>query len=111
VVRSILQGVLEEAGYVVLASGNLAVAVDMLSHSKVELLITRPYVDNMTGHKAANYLQEKNPHMRILIVAGLMDDDRLEYRAQIARFEVFPEPFTSAQFLAKVEQVLRKPRA
>ncbi len=107
VVRKVLKEVLEEAGYVVQATGNLAGAVKMMAAGRMELLIVRPYVDNMIGHQAASYLQKKDPHMRVLIVAGLVRDDRLEYREELATFEIFPQPFTAAEFLKKVGQILK----
>jgi hypothetical protein len=45
--------------------------------------------------------------MGILIVAGLLDDDRLKYRATIEGFEIFPPPFTAAQLIEKVDEVLK----
>jgi len=109
VVRSAMKEVLENGGYVVLATGSLEVAVDTLAHCKIDLLITHPYIDNITGHQAAKYLQARarNPQMRILIVAGLLDDDRLQYRADLEAFEIFPPPFTAAQLIEKVEEVLK----
>jgi len=39
-------------------------------------------------------------------VAGLIDDDRLEIRVELQGFKIFPRPFTAAQLLAEVKQVL-----
>lgn len=112
VVRSVMKEALERAGYVVLATGSLGVAVDMLASAKIELLITHPYIDNISGHEAAKYLRARNPHkMGVLIVAGLLNDDRLQYRADLEEFEIFPTPFTVAQLIEKVEQVLRTVQA
>jgi len=107
VVRSAITEVLEHAGYVVLATGSLGVAVDTLARCKIDLLITHPYVDNMAGHEAAKYLRARNPHMGVLVVAGFLDDDRLRYRADLEAFEIFPPSFTAAQLIEKVEQVLK----
>jgi DNA-binding NtrC family response regulator len=107
VVRSVMKEALERAGFVVLATGSLGVALDTLATSKVELLITHPYVANITGHEAAKYLRSRNPKMGILIVAGLLVDDRLQYRADIEQFDVFPAPYTAAQLVEKVRQVMK----
>ncbi len=107
VIRSVMKEALERAGYVVLATGSLGVALDTLASSRVELLITHPYVANIPGHEAAKYLRSRNPQMGILIVAGLLVDDRLQYRADIEKFEIFPPPFTAAQLIEKVEQILK----
>jgi DNA-binding NtrC family response regulator len=107
VVRSAMKEALERAGYVVLATGSLGAAVDTLARGKVDLLITHPYVENIPGHEAAKYLRERNPRMGILVVAGLLGDDRLQYRAQVEKFEIFPPPFTAAQLVEKVAEVLK----
>ncbi len=110
VVRAVMKEALERAGYVVVATGGLGAAVDRLSEGGIDLLITRPYVDNITGHDAARYLLERNPKMGVLVIAGLLDDHRLRDRAAIERFEVFPPPFTADQMLAKVKEVLKATR-
>jgi DNA-binding NtrC family response regulator len=109
-VRSVLQETLEHEGYMVRATGDLGQAVDRLKESVPDLLITRTYVESMPGHEAAMYLLTKCPGMRVLMVGGLLDDKRLQYRAELQGFEVFPKPYTAAELLQKVKDVLSKPR-
>lgn len=113
--RVALKEVLERAGLVVFATGSLGVAVDTLADSRIELLIIRPYIETITGYDAAKYLREKYPKMGVLVVAGLLDDDRIRHRAKIERLDTFPTPFTGAQLVQKVKQVLKaaqeRPRA
>ena len=107
VVRSVMKEALEHAGYIVLATGDLGGAVDRLTSADIDLLITHPYVDNIPGHEAAKYLRSRNPRkMAVLIVAGLMDDDRLQYRAGLEEFKIFPPPFTASQLIEEVGKVL-----
>jgi DNA-binding NtrC family response regulator len=107
IIRSVMKEVLEQAGYVVRATGDLGTAVDMLAASKIDLLITYPYVESIPGHEAAKYLRGRNPQMGVLVVAGLLEDDRLQYRAVLESFETFPSPFTVDQLIEKVEAVLK----
>jgi DNA-binding NtrC family response regulator len=107
VIRLVMKEVLEDAGYVVQATGSLGTAVDMLAGCKFDLLIIPPYIDNISGHEAAKYLRPRSPHMSVLVVAGLLDDDRIRYRARLEGFELFPPPFTAAQLLEKVDEVLK----
>ncbi len=106
VIRSVLGETLEAHGYVVLPVGDLGGAVKRLREHKPDLLIIRTYVDNMAGHDAAQYLRTKRPGMRVLIVSGLIDDDRLSYRESVHGIEVFPKPFTAIDLLEKVHEVL-----
>jgi len=97
---------LEVEGYVVLPTGTLGAAVDVLKVSRPTLLITRTYVEGMPGHDAAKYLRKKCPSMRVLIVGGLLDDERLRDQYAVEGFEVFPKPYTADQLLENVKQVL-----
>jgi DNA-binding NtrC family response regulator len=110
VVRAVMKEALERAGYVVAATGGLGEAVDRLGKGRIDLLITRPYVDNISGYEAAKYLLQRNPQMGVLVIAGLLDDHRLRDRAAIERFEIFPPPFTAAQMIEKVKEVLKATR-
>jgi two-component system, OmpR family, response regulator len=110
VVRSVMKETLERAGYTVLATGDLGNAVDRLKEVEPDLLITRTYVESLPGHDAAVYLRTKCQKMNVLIVGGLLQDDRLELRESLAGFEVFPKPYRAAELLQKVTEVLAKPR-
>jgi DNA-binding NtrC family response regulator len=106
--RSVMAEALDGAGYVVRAAGDLGTAVDMLADAPIDLLITHPYIDSIPGHEAAKYLRDRNPKMAVLVVAGLLDDDRIEIRAQLQGFEIFPPPYTAAQLLKTVGELLEK---
>ena len=109
VVRSILKETLEREGYTVLATGDLGQAVDRLQECIPDLLITRTYIESLPGHEAAMYLRTKCLGMRVLMLGGLLDDERLQYRAAQQGFEVFPKPYTAAALLQEVRRVLGKP--
>ena len=111
VVRAVMEEALTREGYTVLSTGDLGKAVDRLKECTPDLLITRTYVQNMSGHDAAMYLRTKRPKMRVLLVGGLLDDDRLHYREALQGFDVFPKPYTKAEMLEKVAEVLRKSRS
>jgi DNA-binding response OmpR family regulator len=109
VVRSVLKETLEHEGYMVLATGDLGQAVDELKMCKPDLLITRTYVDGLTGHDAAMYLRSKCLKMRVLILGGVLDDERLRDREALQGFAVFPKPYAAAELLQQVTYVLNKP--
>jgi DNA-binding response OmpR family regulator len=110
-VRSVLQDTLEQEGYTVVTAGDLGSAVDRLKEGTPDLLITRTYVEGMTGHDAATYLRTKSNGLRVLMVGGLLDDQRLKNRESLEGFDVFPKPYTAAELLQKVKDVLKRPRA
>ena len=110
ITRSVLAEKLEEAGYMVLATGDLGQAVDRLNHSSPDLLITRTYVQGLPGHDAATYLRTKCPKMRVLMLGGVLDDDRLRHRSELHNFHVFPKPYSVEEMLREVKEVLSTPR-
>lgn len=107
--RAVIQEFLQKAGYLVIATGDLGTAVDRIGECKPDLLIISPYVETITGHQAAMYLQTRCPSMHILMVAGLLADDRVQYRAELDKVEIFPKPFTGVHLLEKVKKVLSQP--
>lgn len=110
VVRSVLKETLEHEGYTVLAAGDLGQAVDRLKECTPDLLITRTYVDGLPGHDAAMYLRTKCLTMKVLILGGLLDDERLQSREALQGFDVFPKPYAPAKLIQEVKDVLSKPR-
>ena len=109
VVRSVLQETLEREGYTVRATGDLGQAVDRLTECTPDLLITRTYVEGLPGHEAAMYLRTKCVNMRVLMLGGLLDDERLRNREALQGFEVFPRPYTAAELLQEGKNVLSMP--
>jgi DNA-binding NtrC family response regulator len=109
-IRAVMREVLEDDGYFVDATGDLGSAVDQLKIGTPDLLITRVFVSTMSGHNAAKYLRTKCPQMRVLIVGGILDDDRLRNREELENFHVFPKPYLASEFLEKVRDVLSSPR-
>ena len=109
VIRSVLEETLQHEGYTVLTAGDLGQAVDRLKFSTPDLLITRTYVQSLPGHDAAMYLRTKCGGIRVLMLGGMLDDERLKYRAALQGFEVFPKPYSATEMLQKAKGVLNKP--
>jgi CheY-like chemotaxis protein len=105
--RSVIQELLQNAGYSVFPAGDLGEAVDSLKKATPDLLIVRYYIEDIPGYDAANFLRTKCPGLRVLMVSGTIDDDRIQNRMALEGFEVFPKPFTAAELLEKVKDVLR----
>jgi len=53
VVRKVIREILEREGYVVRATGDLGIAVDMARESPPDLLLINEYVADINGHDAA----------------------------------------------------------
>lgn len=108
--HEVLRETLEGANYVVLPARDLGSAVDRLGEARPDLLIVRPHLENISGHKAVLYLRTICNGLRVLMVGGLPDDDRILYRESLHAVEIFPKPFSVAEFLEKVAAVLATAR-
>jgi DNA-binding response OmpR family regulator len=106
VARVVIQETLEHGGYSVMPAGDLGTAVKRLSESKPDLLIISPYIEDMSGYDTAKFLRTKCHGLPVLMLTGLMDDDRLEYRLALEGFAVFPKPYSAAELLSKVKDAL-----
>ncbi|HLI86580.1 MAG TPA: response regulator [Bryobacteraceae bacterium] len=106
VVRTVLREILEREGYLVRATGDLGNAVDMVRESPPDLLLIGVCTGQVNGHDAALYLRGKCPSMRVLMLAGLPTDERVEIWTRGEGFEVFPRPFAPADLLIAVAECL-----
>lgn len=106
VARVVIQETLERGGYTVDPAGDLGTAVKLLDGCGPALLIISPYIAEISGYQAARFLRTKCHGLPVLMVAGLIDDDRLEYRLQLEGFEIFPKPYSADTLLQKVKEVL-----
>ncbi len=104
--RTVVGDSLSSQGYLVRTAGDIGTAVDRLKESTPDLLIIRPYINSMPGHEAVSYLRTLSPGLRVLMVGGLIDDDRLSYRDALRNIHVFPKPFTAGQLLEAVQEAL-----
>jgi len=106
VMRAGLRDALANAGYLVVIAGDLAEALDRLAETPPDLLITRPYINSMPGRIAADYLRSKQNGLPVLLVAGFLEDDRLDVQNAVEEFHTFPKPFRRDELVAKVKDVL-----
>lgn len=104
--RLVIGETLEHGGYTVMAAGDLGTAVKRIAEAEPNLLIISPYIEEISGYDAATFLRTKCHGLRVLMLSGLIADDRLQNRLTLEGFEIFPKPFPADALLAKVNEVL-----
>lgn len=107
VIRRVICKALESKGYFVVPARDVGTAADYLREFGPDLLIVRHYTEGVSGHEAAVYLRQIQPGIPVLLLGGLIDDDDLENRERLERFEIFPKPFKASELFDKVEEVLK----
>ena len=99
---------LESKGYFVLTANEISRAAKWVKECTPDLLILGHYTESMSGHEAAMYLRRLCPGIPVLLVGGLLDDPHLKIREAVRNFEIFPKPYSAAELLDKVKEVLAK---
>jgi DNA-binding response OmpR family regulator len=108
VARVVIEETLEKGGYAVMSAGDLGTAVKRMSESAPDILIVSTYIEDISGYDTAKFLRTKYHGLPVLMVAGIIDDERLEYRLELEGFEVFPKPYAGAELLAKVKEMVSR---
>jgi DNA-binding response OmpR family regulator len=67
-----------------------------------------PSIEDISGYETAKFLRTKVHGLPVLMVAGIIHDERLEYRLELEGFEAFPKPYSAAELLAKVNDMLTR---
>lgn len=55
------------------------------------------------------YLRTKCGKMKVLILGGLLDDERLQPREALQGFQGFPSPYAPAKLIQEVKHIVSKP--
>ena len=106
VIRNVISKALESAGYLVLSADDLTGAMDWLKRCTPDLLMVRHYMEDTPGHDAPIYVRASLPGIPVLLVGGVPDDPDLTNRETLHRFQIFPKPFTAAELVGKVREML-----
>ncbi|MDQ6677329.1 MAG: response regulator [Acidobacteriota bacterium] len=106
VVRTVVTSILEREGHTVHATADVGEAVRIVKTKSPDLLLTNVLLPGMRGHDAAELLRGIRPEMRVLMVAGLPDDQEIYDMTEGDGIEPFPKPFTAQELAAKVREVL-----
>jgi hypothetical protein len=80
--------------------------MDLLNRRTPDLLMVRRYLEDTPGYDAAVYMRSSLPGIPVLTVGGVPDDPGLRDRDDLHKFQIFPKPFTAAELVGKVREML-----
>jgi len=97
---------LEHEGYTAVAAGDPGKAVDRIKECPPDLLITRTYIEGLSGHDAAMYLRTKCLKMKVLILGAFLMTSgfNLAKRCKDSRSSHAP-----ARLIQELKHILSKP--
>uniref|UniRef100_A0A832ICI2 histidine kinase n=1 Tax=Eiseniibacteriota bacterium TaxID=2212470 RepID=A0A832ICI2_UNCEI len=111
-IRELLAAALRAQGFQVIESpdGPSALAAARAWDGPIDLIVTDLRMPGMRGTDLAERLRAERPGMRVLLVTG--DLDVAEGEGDVpdeATWPVMPKPFTGAEFVRRVREVLAAP--
>jgi two-component system, cell cycle sensor histidine kinase and response regulator CckA len=106
-VRKYVAHALTSVGYTVQQAKNAEEALDILkSGTMPELLLTDVVMPGMNGRQLAGMVKSKHPGMAVLFMSGYTETAIVHNGVLDADADFLPKPFTQAELLGKVRQVL-----
>jgi DNA-binding NtrC family response regulator len=107
VVRSVITAILQSGGYAVLESDNVQQGLDILKTAPVDLLMTNVNLPGISGADAMSVFKGVRPDLKVLMIAGVPDDQVIREWVCDHHFQVFPKPFSAGHLLQKVHSLLK----
>ena len=107
-VRALIQEILQNAGYPVIAATCATEALQLYEEhqSAIRFLVTDVIMPGVSGAELAHHLLRSRPELPVLFVSGYCED----YRSAMHGFTCLAKPFTPAELIARVRQLLESSR-
>ncbi|MFN8589656.1 MAG: PAS domain S-box protein [Candidatus Eisenbacteria bacterium] len=109
-VRSLVEMVLREQGFRVLAASGGEDALKLLEGHEggLDLLVSDVVMPGMGGRELVERVRERCPGLRCLYMSGYTDDNILRQGISRAEVNFLQKPFSAALLLSKVREVLTR---
>jgi two-component system, cell cycle sensor histidine kinase and response regulator CckA len=105
-VRQLLQKIMEQQGYTVLAADSGSAALQLLSDRAVDLVVTDIVMPEMTGPELAGRLRSQRPGLKVLFMSGYTDDASISGELRDSRPTVLQKPFSPSELIQIIREVL-----
>ncbi|MGH7365324.1 MAG: GAF domain-containing protein [Candidatus Rokuibacteriota bacterium] len=111
-VRALAREVLERQGYTVLEAGDGAEALGVCETAgdRIDVILTDVVMPRMGGRELADRVRATRPAMPVLYMSGYTEDAILRHGVRDASLLLLGKPFTPAELIGKIREVLDKPR-
>jgi len=111
-VRALAREVLERQGHSVLEAGDGVQALQRYEAEgeRIDLILTDVVMPRMSGRELVDRVRALRPTMPVLYMSGYTEDAILRHGVRDASMLLLGKPFTPADLIGKVREVLDKPR-
>lgn len=110
-VRAFTSRILQENGYIVVEAETAAQALEqfMLQKGLVEVLLTEVMLPDRSGLLLSEQLISFKPDLRVVIMAGAIDQDLQHLVVEVKRFALLPKPYTPLKLLYQLQVAIENP--
>jgi signal transduction histidine kinase len=107
-VRKLVTGILEKSGHKVLTAEDGLAALSLVEKETedIDLVILDVVMPGMNGREVAEQIEKASPRMKVLYMSGYTDDEVIHRGVRDLRSNFIQKPFTAAQLVRKVGEVL-----
>jgi PAS domain S-box-containing protein len=111
-VRALAREVLERQGHRVLEAGDGVQALQRYEAEgeRIDLILTDVVMPRMSGRELVDRVRALRPSMPVLYMSGYTEDAIVRHGVRDASMMLLGKPFTPADLVSKVREVLDKPR-
>ncbi|MEO6666200.1 MAG: response regulator, partial [Nitrospiria bacterium] len=111
-VRALVQNVLTDHGYTVIASGSGDEAEGLAAEFPhlIDLLLTDVVMPGLKGPELARRLTARRPGLRVLYMSGYTEEAVGSFQSPDGDARILRKPFTPADLARTVREVLDQPR-
>jgi CheY-like chemotaxis protein len=111
-VRALAREVLERQGHRVLEAGDGVQALQRYEAEgeRIDLILTDVVMPRMSGRELVDRVRAMRPAMPVLYMSGYTEDAILRHGVRDSSVLLLGKPFTPADLISKVREVLDKPR-
>ena len=109
--RNLLIRLLEREKYHILEAGNGREAIEILGHSKPDLVITDIIMPDEDGIGTINTLRRQYPEIKIIAISGggrMGSEDYLKFARLLGAHASFSKPFDNKALLIKIKELLKQ---
>ncbi len=105
-IREVTASILEEHGYTTLAADDGAQAVDVYvqNKDKIDVVLMDLMMPVMDGMACSRVLRKINPDVKIIMVSGLAEKNKLE---SIDKHIFLPKPYTAEKLIRAIYEATK----
>lgn len=109
-VRGMIRRLLAGMGFTVLVASDAIEALEIAKkhQGEISVLLTDVVMPRISGMHLSEMLRQSRPNMRVIFMSGYTEESVAPFRSRERGVRFLPKPFTLADIVAKLEEVLNE---